>query len=487
MTNESKPEATAAPKLAAHVASKPKTTDEPPSDMTRQIVKRVHELYEELGRENVRAVEEWEKGHRETGKDEAAREPTPEAKTEPKPEAPAKSTPEVKTESKTEVKPEDKAEPKAETKTEPTPDAAAEPQKTVTTRMKKWLIVAVALLILVGLGVAAWLYFGKEDKNKGLVSGNGRIEAVEISVAAKTAGRVKDILVREGGVVAAGQIVALMDTEVLEAQHRQAEAQLKQAESTVETTRSQLVQRGSEKEAALALVRQRDAELGVARKRAVRSSTLASEAATSQQEADDDSARVQSAVAAVSASRAQLAAAGATIVTARAEIAGALSAVEAARATVERIQADITDSALKSPREGRVQYRVAQPGEVVAAGGRVLSMVDLSDVYMTFFLPTAAVGKVALGTEVRLVLDAAPQYVIPAQVSFVADVAQFTPKTVETVSERLKLMFRVRARIAPDLLRKHITQVKTGLPGMAYIRLNPAAPWPAHLQSKPPS
>ncbi len=373
---------------------------------------------------------------------------------------------------------------KPETTAEPKPEDTVAPKKAITTQHKKWLTIAIGILILAGLGIAAWLFFGKEDKNKGLVSGNGRIEAVEIGVAAKIAGRVKDILVREGDLVTAGQVVALMDTEVLEAEHRQAEAQLKQAQSKVETTRSQLVQRGSEKEAVLALVRQREAELGVARKRAFRSLTLAAEAATSQQEADDDSARVQSAVAAVSAARAQLAAAGATIVTARAEIAGARSAVEAARATVERIQADIKDSALKSPREGRVQYRVAQPGEVVAAGGRVLSMVDLSDVYMTFFLPTAAVGRVALGTEVRLVLDAAPQFVIPAKVSFVADVAQFTPKTVETASERLKLMFRVRAQISPDLLRKHIAQVKTGLPGMAYIRMDPAIQWPAHLQVK---
>ena len=80
-------------------------------------------------------------------------------------------------------------------------------------------------------------------------------------------------------------------------------------------------------------------------------------------------------------------------------------------------------------------------------------------------------------------LDAAPSYVIPAQVSFVADVAQFTPKTVETASERQKLMFRVRAKIPPDLLRKYITQVKTGLPGMAYIRLDPTAKWPAHLRN----
>jgi HlyD family secretion protein len=170
--------------------------------------------------------------------------------------------------------------------------------------------------------------------------------------------------------------------------------------------------------------------------------------------------------------------------TAEAGIAGAQSAVEAVKATVDRIQADIKDSALKSPRDGRVQYRVVQPGEVVGGGGRVLSLIDLSDVYMTFFLPTAVVGRVALGTEVRLVLDAAPQYVIPARVSFVADMAQFTPKTVETASERQKLMFRVRAQIPPELLRKYITQVKTGLPGMAYIRLDSKAQWPAHLQVK---
>jgi len=364
-------------------------------------------------------------------------------------------------------------------------DAKAEPLKTTVKQQKKWLIPVVVVLIIGGLGVAAWQMYGRDDKNKGLVSGNGRIEAVEIDVAAKTPGRVKDILVREGELVTTGQVLALMDTEVLEAQHRQAKAQLKQAQSAVETARSQSLQRGSEKEAAMAQVRLREAELGVARKRAIRSSTLASEGATSQQEADDDSARVQSAVASVSVACAQLAAGGAAIVTSHAEITGAKSAVEAARATVERIQADIKDSALKSPREGRVQYRVAQPGEVVGAGGRVLNMVDLSDVYMTFFLPTAVVGQIALGTEVRLILDAAPQYVVPAKVSFVADVAQFTPKTVETASERQKLMFRVRAQIPPELLRKHITQVKTGLPGMAYIRLDATVQWPAHLQVNP--
>jgi len=129
-----------------------------------------------------------------------------------------------------------------------------------------------------------------------------------------------------------------------------------------------------------------------------------------------------------------------------------------------------------------VQYRVAQPGEVLAAGGRVLNLVDLGDVYMTFFLPTTQAGRLAIGTEARLVLDAWPQYVIPARIGFVANVAQFTPKTVETAEERQKLMFRVKAQIPEDLLRKYIELVKTGLPGLAYVRLDPAAEWPARLQ-----
>jgi HlyD family secretion protein len=129
---------------------------------------------------------------------------------------------------------------------------------------------------------------------------------------------------------------------------------------------------------------------------------------------------------------------------------------------------------------------VAEPGEVLSAGGRVLNMVDLADVYMTFFLPTQAAGKVALGSEIHLVLDAIPDYVIPAKASFVASVAQFTPKTVETQSERLKLMFRVRARLDPELLKRHLTQVKTGVPGRAYVNLDPATPWPAELSIKLP-
>jgi HlyD family secretion protein len=345
------------------------------------------------------------------------------------------------------------------------------------------LIAAVAAAIGAYL---AWRSLRPQALPPGFASGNGRIEAVEIDIATKAAGRVAEILVNEGDFVSTGQIVARMDTAVLEAQLREAEAQLRRAEIAVETAHAQVTQREAEKAAARAVVAQRAAERDAARRRLARTEELAAAGAAPIQRLDDDRAAFESARAAVSVAEAQLAAAEAAIGSARSQVVGAQSAVEAARATIQRIQADIEDSALRAPRDGRVQYRVAQPGEVLAPGGRVLNLVDLGDVSMTFFLPTAQAGRVALGAEVRLVLDAAPQYVIPAQVSFVSDVAQFTPRTVETEEERLKLMFRIRARVSPDLLRRHITQVKTGLPGMAYVRLDPRAEWPPNLQLRLP-
>ena len=353
-------------------------------------------------------------------------------------------------------------------------------------RSSKYFRLALLTTVIGAAGLFLWDRYLAPDSQQHLISSNGRVEATEIDVAAKQAGRMRDILVQEGDFVTVGQVVALMDTENLEAQLRQARAQLRQAESAVAIARSQLVLRQAERRAALALVAQRRAELNVAKKRYQRSASLAERGATSQQIVDDDFATQESAAAAVAAAEAQVAASDAAIETARAQIAGAESAVAAAAASVERIQTDIADSELKAVRDGRVQYRVAQPGEVVAAGGRVLNLVDLRDVYMTFFLPTASAGRLAQGAEVRIVLDAAPEYVFPASVSFVADVAQFTPRTVETASEREKLMFRVRAQVPPDVLDENLLRVKTGLPGVAYLLADSKAEWPDHLTVKLP-
>lgn len=351
--------------------------------------------------------------------------------------------------------------------------------------MRKWLLLT-AVIGGVALAYLGWKYFQPKELPEGFASSNGRIEATEIDVAAKIAGRVVDVLAREGDFVTAGQVLAEMDTAVLNAQLREAQADSRRSKTAVETAHSTVKQRESEKAAAEALVAQREAELDLANRNFARSEQLVGSKAISVEEFDTVKAALFSSKAALSRAQADVAAGDAAISTAKSEVIEAEASVVATQATIERIQADIDDSILKSPRDGRVQFKIAQPGEVLSAGGKVLNMVDLADVYMTFFLPTAEAGRVQIGAEARVVLDAAPQLVIPAKVTFVADVAQFTPKTVETAEERQKLTFRIKAHVPPELLKKHVRSVKTGLPGMAYVRLDSEAQWPAQLEVRSP-
>lgn len=351
---------------------------------------------------------------------------------------------------------------------------------------KKTLTLLAVATALVLAGGYAWKQWQASHAHEGLAGGNGRIEATEVDIATKLGGRVEEILVGEGDFVKAGEPLARMQITSLQAQYEEAVAGKDRAVHNVAASKAQVALRQSDHAAALAVVTQREADLDAAQRRLARSETLTREGASSAQELDDDRARVRGAQAALKAAQAQAAAAQAAITAAQAQVTGADSAVVAAQATVQRIAAELDDSTLLAPRDGRVQFRLAQPGEVLGAGGKVLNLVDLADVYMSFFLPETVAGRVALGSEVRIVLDAAPQFVIPAKVSFVSATAQFTPKTVETASERQKLMFRVKAQLDPQLLQKHLTQVKTGLPGQAWVLAEPGAQWPAHLQVKLP-
>jgi len=375
---------------------------------------------------------------------------------------------------------------------------------------KKWLAVGLVVATVAVGSVFAWRQLTPAGLPDDFAMGNGRIEATEIDIATKTAGRIKEMLVNDGDIVEAGQVVARMDTQTLAAELRQAQAQLRQAqqakatataivaqrESAKATAAAVVAQRESAKIAATAVVAQRESELALADKELSRSQQLAFKGAGSQQQLDTDYTRYKSTTAALRAAQSQLLEAQSAIAAAKSQAAEAQSALEVAKsqvieaqsaieatlATTERLQAEIEDSILKVPRSGRVQYRVAQPGEVLPAGGKLLTLLDLSDVYMTFFLPETLAGRVAIGAETRVVLDAALHYVFPATVSFVASVAQFTPKAVETTAERQKLVFRVKAQGDPEMLKRYGARVKTGLPGVATVRLNPSAAWPAHLQ-----
>lgn len=347
------------------------------------------------------------------------------------------------------------------------------------------------LLLLIGAaalgGAFIWKQMQPAGLPSGIASGNGRIEATEIDVATRFPGRLAALSVREGDFVEAGQTVAQMDKESLEAQLREAGAQVRQAESAKATALAVVAQRENAKITAGAVVAQRQNDLAFAEKQLKRTGELVRKGFVSAQQLDADLSRKQGAVAALSAARSSVVEAQAAISAARSQVVEAQSRIEAAVAISERIRADMADISLKAPRTGRVQNRLAEPGEILAAGGKVVTLLDLTDVYMTIFLPGSVAGRLAIGSDARIILDAAPEYVIPAKVSFVAAQAQFTPKTVETASEREKLVFKVRVQIDKELLRQYETRVKSGLTGVAYVATVAQASWPEFLRIKLPS
>ncbi len=213
---------------------------------------------------------------------------------------------------------------------------------------QRWIAVAV-VLIVAGGGYLAWQKFGKSGVPDGIASGNGRIEATEIDISTKTPGRIREIMVSEGDFVTAGQVLARMDTDQLEAQRRQAIAQHQRARVSVDTARSLVAQRNAERTAAVAVIAQREAQLDSIQRKLGRSEQLITSSSVSQQVLDDDRANTQGAKASVAAAQAQLAAADAAISAANAQVIDAGALVDATQAAVESITVDINDATLKSP------------------------------------------------------------------------------------------------------------------------------------------
>ncbi|MGH1478614.1 MAG: HlyD family secretion protein [Geminicoccales bacterium] len=321
------------------------------------------------------------------------------------------------------------------------------------TKNKTWLIILFLTTIGIVGGYAYVQRLSSDSLPDGIATGHGRVEVEEIHVAVKYGGRVAEILVDEGDKVEAGDVLARLDTAELDANLERAEAEIHQAVEAVA---------GAE-----ALIAQRESELTFAEQEFSRASTLVQRGHVSKETAEQRQTQRDTAAAAVRAAKAELA-------TSRAK-------VRSAKAAAKQIQVQRDEATIRAPRFGRVQYRLAEPGEVLANGGRIVTLLDLTDVTMTIFLPTSEAGRVAYGAEARIQLDAATEYKIPATVSFVAANAQFTPKEVETRSERDKLMFRVKVKIDPDLLLQYIDLVKTGLPGEAYVSLNSQVEWPEQL------
>lgn len=312
------------------------------------------------------------------------------------------------------------------------------------------ILVVLSALVISGAILYALLSDAGDQLPSGFVQGNGRIEAEQVEIAPTLAGRVENVLAAEGGMVSVGDVLAEMDIDELSAALDRAKAEVALAHQTKAEAEALVVQRQSE---------QRRAKQELNRATALLTGQNISETVFEERETIH-----QVTVAVLGA--------------AKARVATAESRIAAAQAEVRRIEAQIDDSSLLAPMPGRVLYRLAEPGEVVGAGEPILTLLSLESVYMEVFLPAREAGLLPIGAEARIVLDALPEYATPAYVSFVSPEAQFTPKQVETLDEREQLVFRVRVRIPKDLVESRIEHVKTGLRGVAVIRIDPNSTWP---------
>jgi len=323
-------------------------------------------------------------------------------------------------------------------------------------------VLIVATIAVVGGGGAggyyAWRQYQASQLPPGIVSVNGRVEATQVDISTKIPGRVVEIVPHEGDFVTPGEVVARIDTS-------ETAAQLHQAEASAELARQTLVTRQ-------AAVASDEAQLSFANEQMRRTATLVDKGWSTHETYDLREQQLKSADAALRAAQSQ--------------VDEARAAVKTADARVEELKAVVDDSTIRSPVRGRVQYRLVEPGAVVPPGGKIATVIDLADVYTTVFLPALQAGRLRIGDEARVVVDAAPEYVFPASVSFVAPESQFTPKTVEVQSEREQLVFRVKLQAPLNLLKGIEDEVKAGLRGVGYVRTDPAAQWPAKLAVNTP-
>jgi HlyD family secretion protein len=318
----------------------------------------------------------------------------------------------------------------------------------------RWII---ALIVVAAAGLLGFQYWKARQSAvpEGIAFGNGRIEGQLVDVAAKEPLRVKEILVDEGSLVRPGQVLVKMDTITLE-------ASLAEANASVAAAQERLA-------LATANIAKQKSEIALAEVEAARSQRLVKDGAGSQRELDVRRTKVQT-------TRASYAEAVAGLQTATRQ-------VEVARANAAVIQTRIDDATLKSPVTGRVLYRLAEPGEVLGPGGKALTLVNLQDIYMEIYLPSDQAARAKIGTDSRITVDYAPGRAVAGYVSFVSPEAQFTPKFVETQSEREKLMFRVKIQVPQEVATQFLESIKTGVRGVGYIKVDQSAAWPAWLQN----
>ena len=387
---------------------------------------------------------------------------------------------------------------------------------------RPWLIAGVAI-VLAGLALSAWSWWGNRRNGGDIISASGRIEVTEVNVSSKLTGRITTLAVDEGTDVKQGQLIATLEGEELQAQLRQARAsqqsadaklaqaritlrvepitvqsQIHQAEAALRSAeeRVQLLQAGpriQEIEEGRANLKQAEARVEIARLTRDRYRALLTDGAVSMQDFDRTDTDLQAATAAlratkerlgmleegsrledVRAARAERDRAAAALDAARAseatirvreqEVRVAEAAVREAQANVNRLETQVAELQVFAPLDATVLTKATEAGEVVAAGKPVVLLGDLDHPWIKVYVPETSLGKIKLGTAARVLVDSFPQQPFHGTVSWISDQAEFTPKNVQTAEERVNLVYAVKVTIQ-NAQRK----LKAGMPADAEL------------------
>lgn len=411
-----------------------------------------------------------------------------------------------------------------------TPPPAA-PKAAPARRVRPRVMIAGGLLAAVLAAFGVWHFFlAGPSGQPGVIAVSGRIEGDDSAVAAKTSGRIREITVREGDQVTAGQVIATLDDQQIRAREQMAEAAVRQAEARVELSRHQITVleeqlrqseigvgqaradaegRVSEAEAKLAATEAQLAQSNASYAQAqwdreayrkLYKKELIPEQQVKQAENNEQAQaavvaasrrQVEAARGALTAARANLsnpairsaqaAAVRGQILQARADINAATADAERSRAQLDEARANRADLQVIAPFTGTVVTRTAEPGEVVTGGTPIVTLLNLGEVYLRAFVPEGEIGRVRVGQQARVFLDSAPKKPIDAVVIRIDPKASFTPENTYFRDDRVKQVVGVKLQ-----LRGEAGYGKPGMPADGEILVEGGA-WPAAKPSRLPS
>ncbi len=318
--------------------------------------------------------------------------------------------------------------------------------------------VILGLVVIGAVSFAVWKNQQLQaEELVGIAAVNGRLELKRLDVATLYPGRVEEILVQEGDEVKINQPLARLSSTISQTQVSGALAQKKRAAETVSR--------------ALAEIDARQQQAKVAKLELDNAFKLRRDNLISSTELERRQSAYNASLAAVNTTQA-----------AKAE---AEAAVAQAQAQLEKAQSQYEDMIIKAPKDGRLEYQIAEVGNVLGAGGKVVSVLDPTDTYINVFLTAQQMNQIKLSDDARIVIDGI-NAVFPAKITFVANNAQFTPKSVETTEERAKLMFKVKLQIPVDIALKYKGLLKGGMTAIGYVKYDPQAQWVEQLDVKLP-